>query len=108
MVHLGMKTLQSVFLFTVNNVGFCSNLYFLFDTGLGVPTWASLSLSENKTIHITPIEVSCCSRVLSFYERKVGKMYKGVELGLGVRFVSFIHILLFIVNTSSSAKTKKA
>lgn len=35
-------------------------------------------------------------------------MNKGVELGLGVIFVSFIDILLFIVNTNTSSKRKRA
>ena len=69
---------------------------------------ASLSLSEKEIIHVPAIEVPCYSSVLSFHRKKGGKMNKSVELRLGVIFVSFIDILLFIVNTNTSAKRKRA
>lgn len=71
MAHLGMRTLQSVFLFTLNNVGFCSNHYFLFDTGLGVPGTAYLGMRTKSSMSL-PLKFLAVQEFLVFTERKVG------------------------------------
>lgn len=72
MVYLEMRTLQSVFLFTLNNVGFCSNHYFLFNTGPGVP-WPAYLYVRMKSSMSLLLKFLDIQVFLAFTEREVGK-----------------------------------